>query len=192
MMADYFEQVKWQRRFDGESPASDALLGPRLPIATSSLTLAELRRALGKLKAGKAAGPDDVPPDFWKAVAEDDLARGILLRICQQCWEKKAIPESRRRARAVLLFKKGDATLPANYRPISSLPVGYKVLASMLHHRLIGGGADARMRNSQYVVRPGRGPADALMLVRRMIDAAHNSNSGGILLLMLDWAKAFD
>jgi len=106
--------------------------------------------------------------------------------------KKKAIPDSWRRAKVVLLFKKGDAALPANYRPISLLPVGYKVLASMLHHRLIGGGADARMRDSQYGFRPGRGTADALMLVRRMIDAAHVNNSGGMLLLMLDWAKAFD
>ena len=73
-MADYFEQVQWQRRFDDMRPASEAPLGPTLPINTSSFTLAELRRALSRLKAGKAAGPDDVPPDFWKAVAKDDLA----------------------------------------------------------------------------------------------------------------------
>ena len=30
------------------------------------------------------------------------------------------------------------------------------------------------------------------MLVRRMIDVAHNSSDDGIMVLMLDWAKAFD
>eukprot|EP00959_Pyramimonas_sp_CCMP1952_P400779 8398187-Pyramimonas_sp.AAC.1 len=30
------------------------------------------------------------------------------------------------------------------------------------------------------------------MLVRRVIDAAHNNNSGGMLLHMWDWAKALD
>jgi len=34
--------------------------------------------------------------------------------------------------------------------------------------------------------------ADALMLVRRMIDAAKSNKEGGLLLLLLDWAKAFD
>ena len=30
------------------------------------------------------------------------------------------------------------------------------------------------------------------MLARRMVDAAHVDNGGGIILLLLDWAKAFD
>ena len=48
------------------------------------------------------------------------------------------------------------------------------------------------LRNSQFGFRPRRGTADALMLVRRMIDAALSNNSGGLVLLLLDWAKAFD
>jgi len=30
------------------------------------------------------------------------------------------------------------------------------------------------------------------MMVRRMVDAAHANKDKGLLLLMLDWAKAFD
>ena len=30
------------------------------------------------------------------------------------------------------------------------------------------------------------------MISRRMIDAAHQNNSGGFVLVMLDWAKVFD
>ena len=48
------------------------------------------------------------------------------------------------------------------------------------------------MRESQNGFRPKRGTADALMLIRRMIDAAHQSNDGGMIILLLDWAKAFD
>eukprot|EP00959_Pyramimonas_sp_CCMP1952_P141373 2959019-Pyramimonas_sp.AAC.1 len=62
----------------------------------------------------------------------------------------------------------------------------------MLHQRLIRGGAEARTRDSQFGFRPRRGAADALMLVWRMIDAAHNTQHGVLILLMLDGAKAFD
>ena len=92
----------------------------------------------------------------------------------------------------VLLFKKGDATLPQNYRPISLLAVGYKTLASLIHHRLLQGGTEERMHSSQYGFRHGRGTADALMVVRRMVDAAVQRNKEGLLLVLLDWAKAFD
>jgi len=92
----------------------------------------------------------------------------------------------------VALFKKGDDALPENYRPISLLCIGYKVLAGILLDRLKQGGADGRIRESQYGFRPKRGTADALFLARRVIDATLASSNGSVLLLLLDWSKAFD
>ena len=48
------------------------------------------------------------------------------------------------------------------------------------------------MHASQFGFCPRRGTSDALMVVRRMIDAAHQCSTGSLHLLMLDWAKAFD
>ena len=73
----------------------------------------------------------------------------------------------------ILLFKKGDSTLPSNYRPISLLPVGYKVVAALIHQRLIAGGVDDKISASQFGFLPKRNCMDALMVVRRMIDAAN-------------------
>ena len=89
----------------------------------------------------------------------------------------------------ILLFQRGDTPLSANYQPASLLAVGYELLASMIHQRLLDGGAESRMRGSQFGFRPKRGTSDALMLIRRMIDAAYSDRNGGMLLVMLDWAK---
>ena len=167
-------------------------LGDPLPINIDAFTLVELQAALSRLRVGKAAGPDDTPPDFWKAFRDQEDACVELLALCQRCWDEKTIPASWRLATVILLFKKGDATLPQNYRPISLLAVGYKILASIIHQRLLQGGAEQRMRSFQDDFRPGRGTADALMVVRRMVDAALQRNEEGLLLLLLDWAKAFD
>ena len=48
------------------------------------------------------------------------------------------------------------------------------------------------MRESQYGFRPGRGTGDALFLVRRLIDATIEDKNGRLLILLLDWSKAFD
>ena len=77
-------------------------------------------------------------------------------------------------------------------RPIPSLPVGYKVVAALIHHRLIAGGADDKITASQFGFRPKRNCMDALMVVRRMIDAATEQKQHGLLMIFLDWAKAFD
>ena len=58
--------------------------------------------------------------------------------------------------------------------------------------RMLDGGADERVHPAQFGFRKGKGTADALMLARRMIDAAYQDKDNGMMLLLLDWAKAFD
>ena len=192
IFADYFETVQWRNLMPSLVPQGRPALGTPLGIDVSPFTLVELQTILRRLKQGKAPGGDDISPDFWRAVSDDEGATTQLLSLCQRCWNEKSLPSSWRCATVVLLFKKGDAALPQNYRPISLLAVGYKVLAALLHRKLLEGGSEQRMRASQYGFRPKRGTADALMVVRRMIDAAHQDHSEGLLLLFLDWAKAFD
>ena len=45
-------------------------------------------------------------------------------------------PEEWRRTRLVLIMKKGDPTLPSNYRPIAVIPVLYKLYAKIILGRL--------------------------------------------------------
>ena len=175
-LVDYFEQVQWRNPLPDAELLNRPSLGNELPIMLSEFHLAELQTVLSKLKRGRSAGLDDIPPDFWAAIKDHDDVCLALLALCQQCWDEKNIPASWRRATVVLLFKKGDATLPQNYRPISLLDVGYKVLASFIHQRLLLGGTEQRMHSSQYGFRPRRGTADALMVIRRMIDATFQRN----------------
>ena len=112
-LADYFEKIQWQIQFADVLPAAADPIGSELPIDTSDLKLAELKEALARLKAGKAAGPDDVPPDFWKAARNNEDACESLLNLCQRCWKEKDLPATWRKASVVLLFKKGDATPPS-------------------------------------------------------------------------------
>jgi len=115
-----------------------------------------------------------------------------IVELCELCWREKTLPPDWHRARVVAIFKKGKVELPDNYRPISLLNVGYKILAAILLDRIKAGGAEDRMWPSQYGFRPGRGTAEALFLARRLIDAAWASKDGKLMMVLLDWRKAFD
>ena len=182
-MARYFESIQWQVRFPTLVPEKENLLHGILPVRLTKFSLEELGVVLRKLKLGKASGHDDVPSDFWKHVLSNPEACSELLQLCNHCWESQKVPKSWRLSKVVLLFKKGDPTLPENYRPISLLPVGYKVLAALIHQRLLDGGVDAKIRESQYGFRPKRNCADALTLVRRIIDAAHENKSEALIMV---------
>ena len=168
------------------------MVGQVLPIDTNSINDSELTAALNSLAAGKAAGGDDIPSNFWKALLSSSSATHELLRLCQACWFKKEIPDDWRVATVVLLYKKGDAQLPENYRPISLLPVGYKVLARILQKRLQHGGVEDRIRSTQYGFRAKCSAVQAISVARRILDAAYASSAPGVMAVMLDWAKAFD
>ena len=91
-----------------------------------------------------------------------------------------------------MIFKKGDPSDCDNYRPISLLCIGYKMFASILLTRLREAGAEKRLWHTQFGFRRGRGTGDALFVARRVIENAWAKRDGKVILLALDWAKAFD
>ena len=92
----------------------------------------------------------------------------------------------------VTIFKKGNAEDMNNYRPISLLQISYKIFAALLLKRLKDGGAEERIWKTQFGFRSSYGTNDALFYIRRMIDRALASKDEQLIILALDWAKAFD
>ena len=90
------------------------------------------------------------------------------------------------------IFKKGDTDLCENYRPITVVSVGYKLFAMILLKRLHIAGAEERIWPTQFAFRSKHGSADAIFVTRRMVDLTLADRDGTLVLLALDWAKAFD
>ena len=89
------------------------MVHPILLVSVENFTVHDLHMVLSRLKARKAPGYDDVPSEFWKMLSGNEGAVHELV---------KDIPEIWRLAKVVLLFQKGDAAVPENYRPVSLLP----------------------------------------------------------------------
>jgi hypothetical protein len=145
------------------------------------------------LKLRKAKGIDEVPAELWRAVIEEDGAGARWINgFLNELWEGKQIPEEWRIARVAAVFKKGDLGDCGNYRPISLLCVGYKLYAQILLQRLKDAGAEDRICSTQFGFKANTGTDDALLLARLMIQQAVGRKDGKLLMVALDWAKAFD
>ena len=72
---------------------------------------------LDNIKPNKAAGPDELPAGVLKEVSKE--ISGVLSMIFQQSYNAGRIPDDWSAARISAIYKKGDKSTPANYRPVS-------------------------------------------------------------------------
>ncbi|KAK3543676.1 hypothetical protein QTP70_026892, partial [Hemibagrus guttatus] len=74
----------------------------------------EVRKALKRMKSGKAVGPDDIPVEVWKCLGE--AAVEFLASLFNRVLESERMPEEWRRSVLVPIFKnKGDMQSCSNY-----------------------------------------------------------------------------
>ena len=113
-----------------------------------------------------------------------------IANLLNQWWTEEDIPIETLKARVVLIYKKGDTGKYENYRPISLLNTLYKRCAAILQRR-IPRTLDKHLQTTQYGFRKDKSTADAIHLIRRVIEYGA-STSNQLHLLLLDWEKAFD
>ena len=96
----------------------------------------ELKRAIAKLRAKGAAGPDDIPPSFLKALG--DKALQTLLDIFNSSFHLAECPQIWKNAIIIPLLKSGKPPGELkSFRPISLTSCIVKLLERMLADRLI-------------------------------------------------------
>ncbi|KAK3514616.1 hypothetical protein QTP70_021528, partial [Hemibagrus guttatus] len=86
----------------------------------------EVRKALKRMKSGKAVGPDDIPVEVWKCLGE--AAVEFLASLFNRVLESERMPEEWRRSVLVPIFKnKGDVQNCSNYRGIKLMSYTMKL-----------------------------------------------------------------
>ena len=90
----------------------------------------------------------------------------------------------------IVLFKKGDPSMPANYRPIAIIPILYKLFSRMLCNR-VGKTIVGQQSVDQAAYRPGFSTDDHLFCLMRMVESSSEWNIP-LWLGLVDFEKAFD
>lgn len=180
---------QWQEAGQPHGLATTAIY-PTVPtISEATISIEEVREAIRQSEAAKRAGKDNIPNDFWKQLEGRGLS--ALVSLFQVCWDSQTSPQQWKIAQVVGIFKKGAATDPANYRPISLLQTCYKLYARIIANRLAAGLGD-KIRELQFGFRKGRSTSEAIYLVRRLQDLVDAKKFQVLYLMFLDWSKAFD
>jgi len=157
--------------------------------AVKSITEDELVRALKKLKNGKTGAEDGLVAEMLKT-SHKPLIAAIVSFFNQLLRGDQLPPPEWRNTMMKVLFKKGDALLLGNYRPISIIPVMAKLFSTVLYAR-IAEHIDSRISEEQFGFRRGRGCSDAVHTMRMIIEKSAEWGEE-LWVATLDVAKAFD
>ena len=158
---------RWKSHFENllNEPANtpDDLLRmtPQHPIRhwmSLPPSIQELKKAINRMKPGKAPGPDNIPLELLTHGGPGLINRLMLLVL--KIWETKTLPSDFRDVNIITIFKKGDREDCNNYREISLLSIASKIFARILLDRLL------LLPESQCGFRPSRGTIDMISCAR--------------------------
>jgi len=150
----------------------------------------KVRRVLQALDTNKATGPDGIPPIVLKKCAPE--LSPVLSRLFELSLVKGRCPLSWKSSHVIPVPKKGDLSLPSNYRPIAITSVLCKVLETLLTEAIMSFCEQHSVINDkQYGFRKQRSTADLLSYVTNVWSSSLDK-FGESTAIALDISKAFD
>ncbi|KAK3548755.1 hypothetical protein QTP70_020328 [Hemibagrus guttatus] len=152
----------------------------------------EVRKALKRMKSGKAVGPDDIPVEVWKCLGE--AAVEFLTSLFNRVLESERMPEEWRRSVLVPIFKnKGDVQSCSNYRGIKLMSHTMKVWERVVEARLR---KVVEICEQQYGFMPRKSTTDAIFALRILMekyrDGQREMVRGRKHCVFVDLEKAYD
>jgi len=97
-------------------------------------SIAEIERAVKKLKANRAAGPDEIIPEALKA--DITMTSKALHALFKKIWTSEEMRNDWKHGHLIKLPKKGNLKECSNYRGITLLSVPGKVFSRILLERI--------------------------------------------------------
>ncbi|KAK3507125.1 hypothetical protein QTP70_007820 [Hemibagrus guttatus] len=147
----------------------------------------EVRKALKRMKSGKAVGPDDIPVEVWKCLGE--AAVEFLTSLFNRVLESERMPEEWRRSVLVPIFKnKGDVQSCSNYREIKLMSHTMKLWERVVEARLR---KVVEICEQQYGFMPRKSTTDAIFALRILMEK-YRDGQRELYCVFVDLEKAYD
>ena len=163
---------------------------PEHGLENIDFTCDDIIEAIKEIDVNAASCPDDIPAKVLNKCAEQ-LAYPLSI-IWTKSFDKSAIPSSLKIQFINPIFKKGDKTKAANYRPISLTSHVIKIFERIVRKRIIDYlESNNKITDSQHGFRSGRS------CFTQLLDHVDNilknlQENKEVDVIYLDYAKAFD
>ena len=177
-------------RSDDSSTLPDKGPSPYEPIENLCISPPGVNKQLKDLNVNKASGPDEIPARMLRDYADEITP--ALTHLFQQSYNQGVLPSDWLKGRVAAIYKSGDKSNPANYRPVSLTCLCCKIL----EHIILSHMSKFLARND--IINPmqhgfRKGLSCETQLIEAVDDWANNINRRHQTdVIFLDFSKAFD
>ncbi|KAK3558530.1 hypothetical protein QTP86_019000, partial [Hemibagrus guttatus] len=148
----------------------------------------EVRKALKRMKSGKAVGPDDILVEVWECLGE--AAVEFLTSLFNRVLESEKMAEEWRRSVLVPIFKnKSDMQSCSNYRGIKLMSHTMKLWETVVEARLR---KVVEICEQQYGFMPRKSTIDAIFASLRILMEKYRDGQRELHCVFVDLEKAYD
>ena len=155
-----------------------------------TITTEGVAKLLHYLNPNKATGPDDIPARILQ-LAANELAPALQI-IFPKSLDTGKLPLSWSQANIAPIFKKGDHSLAANYRPISLTYICCKILEHIIFTNIMNHfDYYSFLTNIQHGFRSKHSTESQLTITTQDLAKSLN-NKFQVDMIILDFSKAFD
>jgi hypothetical protein len=167
----------------GKTPATNAndANDPRV-ISTLILTKADIEIAVNRTSMGKAAGADGLFAEFY---TYGTAIHELLTTMFNNIIKSLEIPDDWKATIVCPIFKKGDHTVAANYRPIAITSACRRIFERCIYDKLINQHV-AKLEDSQNGFRPKRNCLQQIFTLHEAMQ------TGKAEVAFLDQTAAYD
>ena len=158
-------------------------------IQDIEISISGVYNRLSKSDIHKSQGPDNIHPHFLKETASE--LTPMLTHLFQQSLDSGVLPNDWKKAYVTPIYKKGDKTNPANYRPISLTSVVCKVMEHILaSHIMQYLDTNNILLDTQFGFRSKHSCETQLLITTDLAKAIDKNLQTDVGIL--DFSKAFD
>ena len=150
----------------------------------------EIFKPVISLIKNNALGESGLTSQMFKAIVSNNQTFQLLRSIILDLWKNELPPDQWETGLLKIIPKKGDLSQPGNYRGIMLLEVAYKIIAKIVHSRLVPI-AEKLDHESQSGFRPRRGCVD-VVFTAKLAMKKRREHCNETWIIFLDLVKAFD
>ena len=185
---EFYQVLYRSRRLKTNTIESQQPHRPSMDDAPPVILPAEVEASIKKLGHSKASGEANITGGVLQDAREAVV--NLLTRLFNKCLQLHQVPKAWLNAVMILLHKRGKTSDIKNYRPISLLPIIYKVFSHILLQWILQS-LDFHQPREQAGFTAGFLTIDHLHLINQLQEKGHEHNIP-LCFVFVDYGKAFN